>query len=121
MIETSRWVLHINNMFMHEDLTAQINVGEDGALEICAVTKDGLKPFPKELAEKIKVDGDTLSAEVEMEEMKGMKIKVEVTFHEDTAEGFFKLPLFGKLKFNGEKVEMTDIPEKTESEEADNA
>ena len=121
MITTSRWVFHINNMFMHEDLTAQINVGEDGSLEFLAVTKDGIKSFPKELYEKITVDGDTLSAEVEMEEMKGMKIKVEVTFHEDTAEGFFKLPLFGKLKFNGEKIEMTDIPKKAENEEADNA
>ena len=106
---------------MHEDLTAQINVGEDGSLEFFAVTKDGIKSFPKELYEKITVDGDTLSAEVEMEEMKGMKIKVEVTFHEDTAEGFFKLPLFGKLKFNGERVPITDASEETDSGEEDNA
>lgn len=110
MLETSRWILHIDNMFMHEDLTGQINVAEDGSFEIFAVTDKGLKPFPKEVAEKLSINGDTIEAEISNDEMPGMKIKVAVTFKDDKAEGYFKLPILGKMKFGGERVEMTDLP-----------
>lgn len=122
MIETGRWVLHINNMFMHEDLTGQINVAEDGSFELFAVTEEGLRPFPKEVTDKLTIDGDTLSAEVAMDEMPGMKVKVSVTFSGDEAEGYFKFPIIGKMKFKGERVELTDLPiiedEKKDGEEA---
>lgn len=110
MLETSRWILHIDNMFMHEDLTGQINVAGDGSFEIFAVTDKGLKPFPKEVAEKLSINGDTIEAEISNDEMPGMKIKVAVTFKDEKAEGYFKLPILGKMKFGGERVEMTDLP-----------
>ena len=126
MIETGRWVLHINNMFMHEDLTGQINVAEDGSFELFAVTEEGLRPFPKEVTDKLTIDGDTLSAEVAMDEMPGMKVKVSVTFSGDEAEGYFKFPIIGKMKFKGEKLELTELPiierkPKKESDSAENA
>ncbi len=110
MLETSRWILHINNMFMHEDLTGQINVAPDGSFELFAVTADGLKPFPKEVTEKLSINGDTLEAEISMDEMPGMKVKISVTFKDDKAEGYFKFPIIGKMKFDGERVEMTELP-----------
>lgn len=110
MLETSRWLLHIDNMFMHEDITGQINVAPDGTFELFAVVPDGLRPFPKELTDKITVDGDTLQAEIAMDEMPGVKAKIAVTFTGDKAEGYFKFPIFGKMKFDGERVEVTDLP-----------
>lgn len=122
MLETSRWILHIDNMFMHEDLTGQINVASDGSFELFAVTADGLKPFPKEVTEKLSINGDTLEAEISMDEMPGMKVKISVTFKGDKAEGYFKFPIIGKMKFDGERVEMTELPiieRKTESEDTE--
>ncbi len=110
MLKTSRWVLHINNMFMKQDLTAQINVDGDGNVTFYAVTPNGLRPFPKEMSDKLTFDGDTISAEVSLEEGKNMKVTIAVTFGEDTAEGYFKIPIFGKLKFKGERIELTDLP-----------
>lgn len=110
MLQTSRWVLHINNMFLKKDLTAQINVEEDGSLTFYAVTEKGLKPFPKEMSDKLTVDGDTISSEVELDEMPGMKILFSLSFGEKKAEGYFKVPILGKMKFKGEKIEMTDLP-----------
>ncbi len=110
MLETSRWILHIDNMFMHEDLTGQININPDGSFDIFAVTEKGLKPFPKEVAEKLSINGDTIEAEVSNDGMPGMKIKIAVTFKGDKAEGYFKVPILGKLKFDGERVELTDLP-----------
>lgn len=122
MLETSRWILHIDNMFMHEDLTGQINVADDGSFEIFAVTEKGLKPFPKEVTEKLSINGDTLEAEISMDEMPGMKVKIAVTFKGDKADGYFKFPIIGKMKFDGERVEMTELPiveSKSETEETE--
>lgn len=110
MLETSRWIMHINNPFMQKDITAQINVQEDGSLDFYAVTSKGLKPLPADAKEKLVIDGDTISAEISSEEMRGMKIQIAVTFGKDKAEGYFKVPLFGKLKFDGERVEIDDLP-----------
>lgn len=110
MVTTSRWILHINNMFMKQDLTVQINLEDDGTYTFYAVTSKGLKPFPKEAADRAKIDGDTFGIEIEMPEMPKMKVEIEVTFGEEKAKGFFKLPIFGKMKFEGEKIEMTDLP-----------
>lgn len=110
MIETSRWLLHINNMFMHEDLTGQINVAEDGSFELFAVTEKGLSPFPKAVTDQLTLDGDTITAEIAMDEMPGMKVKISLTFGENEAEGYFKFPIIGKMKFKGERVELTELP-----------
>lgn len=122
MIETSRWLLHINNMFMHEDLTGQINVADDGSFELFAVTEKGLKQFPKAVTDQLTLDGDTINAEIAMDEMPGMKVKISLTFGETEAEGYFRFPIIGKMKFKGERVELTDLPiiedEKKDGEEA---
>lgn len=122
MIETSRWLLHINNMFMHEDLTGQINVADDGSFELFAVTDKGLKQFPKTVTDQLTLDGDTINAEIAMDEMPGMKVKISLTFGETEAEGYFRFPIIGKMKFKGERVELTDLPiiedEKKDGEEA---
>lgn len=122
MIETSRWLLHINNMFMHEDLTGQINVADDGSFELFAVTEKGLKQFPKTVTDQLTLDGDTINAEIAMDEMPGMKVKISLTFGETEAEGYFRFPIIGKMKFKGERVELTDLPiiedEKKDGEEA---
>ena len=47
---------------------------------------------------------------IESPEPPKMKVEISVTFGEDTAEGYFKLPILGKMKFGGERVEMTDLP-----------
>ena len=117
MLETSRWVLHVNNPFMQQDLTAQINANEDGTYDFFAVTPKGLRPFPAEMREMLKIDGDTVSADITHEQLKGMKIQVSVTFGDDKAEGYFKVPIFGKMKFDGERIEIDDLPIMDESEE----
>lgn len=110
MLETSRWVLHVNNPFMKKDLTAQINVSEDGSFEFYAVTPEGLKPLPKEAKDKLTVKDNTISAEITSDEMKGMKIEIAITFGDEKAEGYFKVPIFGKMKFGGERIEIDDLP-----------
>lgn len=110
MLKTSRWIFHINNMFMKEDLTAQINVDENGEYKFYAVTKKGLRPLSDTFGGELKIDGDTISIQIANPEMPKMKIEVAVTFGEDTAEGYFKLPILGKMKFPGERIEMTDLP-----------
>lgn len=110
MLETSRWVLHVNNPFMQQDLTAQIHANEDGTYDFFAVTPKGLRPFPQEMRDMLKIDGDTVTADINHEQLKGMKIQVSITFGEDKAEGYFKVPIFGKMKFDGEKIEMDDLP-----------
>lgn len=127
MLETSRWVLHVNNPFMQQDLTAQIHANEDGTYDFFAVTPKGLRPFPAEMRDMLKIDGDTITADITHEQLKGMKIQVSITFGEDKAEGYFKVPIFGKMKFDGERIEIDDLPimdesadkedEKTETEE----
>ncbi|MBR2315990.1 MAG: hypothetical protein IKA56_05035 [Clostridia bacterium] len=127
MLETSRWVLHVNNPFMQQDLTAQIHAKEDGTYDFFAVTPKGLRPFPAEMRDMLKIDGDTITADITHEQLKGMKIQVSITFGEDKAEGYFKVPIFGKMKFDGERIEIDDLPimdesadkegEKTETEE----
>ena len=115
MLETSRWVLHVNNPFMQQDLTAQIHANEDGTYDFFAVTPKGLRPFPTEMREMLKIDGDTVSADITHEQLKGMKIQVSITFGEDKAEGYFKVPIFGKMKFDGERIEIDDLPIMDES------
>ena len=115
MLETSRWVLHVNNPFMQQDLTAQIHANEDGTYDFFAVTPKGLRPFPAEMREMLKIDGDTVSADITHEQLKGMKIQVSITFGEDKAEGYFKVPIFGKMKFDGERIEIDDLPIMDES------
>lgn len=110
MINESRWLFHINNMFMKQDITVQIKPEEDGAYSLFAVTSKGLKPFPKEAADTIEFDGDSLKAKISSPDSPMMKIEIEVTFGEETAHGFFKLPILGKMKFEGERVELTDLP-----------
>lgn len=110
MITTGRWVFHINNMFMKEDLTLQINLNDDGSYTFYAVTEKGLRPFPKEAADKAKVDGDSIKAVIENPESPMMKVEIVVNFEEEKAKGYFKLPILGKMKFDGEKLEMTDLP-----------
>lgn len=110
MLVTSRWVLHVNNPFMNQDLTAQIHANEDGTYDLFAVTPKGLKPFPPEMREMLKIEGDTMTADITHEQLKGMKIQVSITFGEDKAEGYFKVPIFGKMKFDGERIEMDDLP-----------
>lgn len=110
MLTTSRWVFHINNMFMKQDLTAQINVDENGEYTFYAVTSKGLRPLSGELGGEVKVEGDTFKMFIESPEPPKMKVEISVTFGEDTAEGYFKLPILGKMKFGGERVEMTDLP-----------
>lgn len=107
---TSRWRFHIDNMFMKQDITAQINVDENGEYTFYAVTKKGLQPFPSEALDALEMKGDTFRAKISSPESPLMKIEIVVTFGEETAEGYFKLPILGKMKFNGEKVEMTDLP-----------
>ena len=115
MLETSRWVLHVNNPFMQQDLTAQIHANEDGTYDFFAVTPKGLRPFPAEMREMLKIDGDTVNADITHEQLKGMKIQVSITFGEDKAEGYFKVPIFGKMKFDGERIEIDDLPIMDES------
>lgn len=110
MVNTSRWLFHINNMFMKQDITVQINLGEDGEYTFYAVTSKGLKPFPKDAAEKAKIEDDVFSIEISNPKSPKMKLGVEVTFGEETAKGFFKVPIFGKMKFEGERIELTDLP-----------
>ena len=110
MTESSRWIFHIHNMFMNQDLTAQINVDENGEHSFYAVTSKGLKPFPKEAMDSLEMEGDTFKAKISNPESPFMKIEIAVKFGEETAEGYFKLPILGKLKFAGEKTEMTDLP-----------
>lgn len=107
---TSRWVLHINNMFMKQDLKVQINVDENGEPSFYAVTSKGLRPISKELGGMVEFTEDTFKVFVESPEMPKMKVEISVTFGEETAEGYFKLPILGKMKFEGEKIEMTDLP-----------
>lgn len=107
---TSRWLFHINNMFMKEDITAQINAKEDGTYDVYAVTKKGLRPFPKEAMDTLKISGNEFSAKISSPESPLMKLEIVVKFGEETAEGYFKIPILGKMKFEGEKVEMTDLP-----------
>lgn len=122
MLTKSRWVFHINNPFMNQDLTAQIEPQDDGSTIFYAVTSKGLKLLPTEMADNLTIDGDTISVEIKNEQMKGMKIGISVTFGEETAEGYFKVPIFGKMKFNGERLEIDDlpiIPSEETSEEAE--
>lgn len=121
MLVKSRWTFHINNPFMNQDITAQIEPQEDGSLLFYAVTEKGLKLLPASLADNLEISGDTITAEIKNEQMKGMKIVVSVTFGEDKAEGYFKVPIFGKMKFDGEKTELTDLPiiSASESEETE--
>lgn len=107
---TSRWRFHIDNMFMKQDITAQINVDENGEYTFYAVTKKGLQPFPSEAMDALEMKGDTFKAKISNPESPFMKIEIVVTFGEETAEGYFKLPILGKMKFDGVKVEMTDLP-----------
>lgn len=110
MLTKSRWVFHINNPFMNQDLTAQIEPQDDGSTIFYAVTPKGLKLLPTDMADKLTIDGDTISVEIKNEQLKGMKIGVSVTFGEETAEGYFKVPILGKMKFNGERLEIDDLP-----------
>lgn len=110
MITTSRWIFHINNMFMKEDLTAQINVNEDGSYAFYAVTSKGLRPISDELGGEAEFDGETFRLFIAHPEMPKMKVEIAVTFGEEKAEGYFKLPIFGKMKFEGERTELTDLP-----------
>lgn len=107
---TSRWLFHIDNMFMKQDITAQINANEDGTYSVYAVTKKGLRPFPKEAMDTLKISGNEFSAKISNPESPFMKLEIVVSFGEETAEGYFKIPILGKMKFAGEKVEMTDLP-----------
>jgi hypothetical protein len=106
---------------MKQDLTAQINVDENGEYTFYAVTSKGLKPISGELGGEVKIEGDTFKMFIESPEPPKMKVEIAVTFGEETAEGYFKLPILGKMKFSGEKVEMTDIPVIDESVTLDDA
>ena len=110
MINESRWLFHINNMFMKQDITVQIKPEEDGKYSLFAVTSKGLRPFPKEAADTVEFDGDSFKAKVSSPDSPMMKIEIAVKFGEEKAEGYFKLPILGKMKFEGEKVELTDLP-----------
>ena len=109
MDNKTRWLFHIDNMFMKQDITAQIEQLEDGGYMLYAVTSKGLKPFPDEILNTLDFDGTSLKLKIASPDSPLAKLEVIVKFSDETAEGYFKIPIIGKLKFKGEKVEVTDL------------
>lgn len=101
MIGLGTWEAEINTIFFKGTGRATIsdlNGNYDFKLEIIGLNVPDIKVCD------VCENDNSLSALLECELFKGKQIPVTVTFDGDTVTGFAKVPMVGKIKFNGKKT-----------------
>ena len=97
MLGLGKWKFRIDTMFYRGDAFLTI-CDVDGAYDI-KIDVPG-QAVPKVVFDNMQQEGDTLTGAAITDLFKGKAIPFSMTFSGDQANGFLKIPMFGKLKLN---------------------
>ncbi len=96
MIGLGTWTGKVNTMFFSGDVT--FTIGEkDGGYDFSMNLPEGAAKLPEFSFREIKEEGDTLRAVAEVSLLPGKTVDVQLTFQDDTMNGFLKVPFLGKI------------------------
>ena len=102
MIGLGTWKFNVDTMFYKGEALLTI-ADEDGGYGINCELKE--MDLGMQIVSVNEENGDTLSGTATISLLKGKEVEFSVTFAENAANGFLKVPFIGKIKLkDGEKV-----------------
>jgi len=102
MIGLGTWKFNVDTMFYKGE--ALLNITDNGgSYGVNCELKD--MDLGMEIVSINEENGDTLNGTATIKLLKGKEVEFSVTFTEDAADGFLKVPFIGKIKLkNGTKA-----------------
>ena len=102
MIGLGNWKFHVDTMFYRGDAILSI-ADKDGKYDVSIdITEIDVPEFS---IYGIEQDGNTITGLAQTDLLKGKEIPFSITFEDDTANGFLKVPFLGRIKLeNGQKM-----------------
>lgn len=96
MTGLGKWNVKVKTLFFTGDVILEI-LDNNGEYRFRLTIPD--MASPEITVKEAEEDGTTLSVCIETDLLPGKDIDVEMTFDDDSFDGFIKVPLFGKIKF----------------------